>query len=138
MHQGGVHVVGLESRHRQDTAPIHDDRIALGVPVAGGVADDLRVEFLEGIVPGHRPGNHVSAGAFAVQGDHVGADRVLPSVGHQPLAHDELRAGGKLSAGGAHRIVDAFDLHHLHFHRAAFFLVDLGARIQDAFALAGA
>ena len=106
------------------------------MPVAGGVADELGVEFLVGIVPRDRARYHVRAGAFAVQADLVDADGLLLTVGHQALTHHQPGVLCQFGFRGACRIVHAFDLHHLHLDGAAFFLVNLGHGVQDALALA--
>ena len=51
--QLGIHVVRFEGRDGENLALVHDDGVAFGVAVAGGVADDAGVEFLEGRVPSH-------------------------------------------------------------------------------------
>ena len=104
--------------------------------VAGGVADDAGVEFLEGSVPCHRARDDVGVGAFAVEGDLVTGDGGLRAVGHQPLADDEPRARRQFRGGHAVGGVHALDLHHFHFHRAVFGQRGLGDGIQNALAAA--
>ena len=135
MDQRRVQVVGFQARHRQDAAVVHDDGVALRVAGAGGVAHDLGVELLIGGVPGHGPGDHVRRGAGAVELYHIGADGPLLPVGHEPLPDQELGACLQFRGGGADGVVHALDLHHLHLHGAAFVLIYLGARVQDALAL---
>ena len=134
MHQFCVHVVCLQRGYRQDLALIHDDGVAFCMSVAGRVSGNLRVKLLEGVIPGHRAGNHVRAGSFAVQVHHIVADRPLVPMGHQAFPYHQFRAGCQLRRGGAFRVVHALDLHHFHLGIAAFFHVHFCARIQDALA----
>ena len=140
VHQRGVHIVRLQRRDRQDASLVHDDGIALGMAAAGSIARDLRVKELEGIIPRHGTGDHVRAGALAVQVHHVLAGGILIPVGHQALPHHQLRAGGKLRRGRALCGIHALDLHHLHLRGAVLFHVHFRAGIQDplAGAVAGA
>ena len=87
------------------------------------------MEFLEGTVARHGAGYHVGTRALAVQGDDIAADRMLVSVCHQALADHQSGPGRQFRFGIAYRIVHALDLHHLHLHAAALFLVDFGAGI---------
>ena len=96
MDEGSVHIVGLEARNRKDPALVHDDGIALGVAVAGGIADDLRVEFLEGLIPGYGAGHYIRAGSLAIQVHDVCGDGALDAMGHQPFPDDKAGSGGRL------------------------------------------
>ena len=102
--------------------------------VAGCIAGNLRVELLVGMIPGHRTGNHVRAGAFPVQVHHIVTDRPLIPVGHQAFPHHQFRSGSQLRGCGAFRVIHALDLHHFHFGIAAFFHIHFRTRIQDPLA----
>ena len=62
----GVQIVGFEPGNGKYPALVHNYRIAFGVAVAWGVADDFGVKFLIRILPCDRARYDVGAGIFTV------------------------------------------------------------------------
>ena len=54
-------------------------------------------------------------------------------MGHQSFPYHQGRIGSKFCLRSANGGIHAFDLHHFHFHRTAFFQICFRHRIQDPF-----
>ena len=116
----------------------HDDRVALHVAEAVGVALHLRIEHLHGLVLRHRAGHHLGLGPLAVEDDlHLALGKLL-SVGEQALGDDGLRPGGALHPGVPLGGVHALDLDGLQLHAGPLLQIDDGLGVEDALAVAAA
>ena len=134
VNEGSLCAVGFEGRNSEDAALIHDDGIALGVAVAGGIAENAHIKLLIGFIACDRTGDDIRAGVIAVEDDLINTVGILCSVGHQTLLHDQARTGTELGLCITFGGIDTLDLHHFHLHGAVLFHIDLCAGIEQALA----
>ena len=65
MDELGIGVVGGDGGDGLDLRAAHQDRVALHMAEAGGVADHAGIEDLLGLILGHGPGDHPALGVRA-------------------------------------------------------------------------
>ena len=134
--EAGVDAVGGELRRGDDVGVVHDDGVAFGVAVAGGVAVDAADKILHGAILGNAAADDVGAAILAVEVHFKIGLGDLVAGGEDFFVDDEGGAVGEITGGFANGVVDAFDLGGFHLKLGAFGEVEDGGWVHDLLAAA--
>ena len=136
MDQAGVDAVGGELRRGDDVGVVHDDGVAFGVAVAGGVAIDAADKILHGAILGNTAADNVGAAILAVEVHFKIRLGDLVAGGEDFFVDDEGGAVGEVAGGFTNGVVDAFDLGGFHLKLGTFGEMEDGGWVHDLLAAA--
>ena len=129
-------MVAGDSGNGLDLCFAHNDGVAADVSKTWSVALHPRIEHLNRVILGHRPGNHTGFGAFAVQKYIHFAFSILVVVGQQLFGDNNFRVLAQNGLGVPLGIVHALNLSGVQGDGSALLQIEDGLRIQNPFAAA--